>query len=43
MEMMVNIHMEGAEQPVGRPIAKATVFAQELDRSGKKGRMGKTC
>ena len=43
MEMMINIHIEGTDQPVVLPIAKATVFAQELDKSGKKWRMGKTC
>jgi len=43
MEMMINIHIEGANQPVVLPIAKATVFVQELDRNGKKWHIGKTC
>lgn len=41
--MMINIHIEGADQPVVLSIAKATVFVRELDRSGKKWHMGKTC
>jgi hypothetical protein len=40
--MMVNIHIEGTDQPVVLPINKATAFALELDKSGKKWRLGKT-
>lgn len=41
--MMINIHIEGDEQPIVLPINKAKVFAKELDKAGKKWRMGKTC
>ena len=35
--MMINIHIEGAEQPIVLPINKAKVFAKELDKAGKNG------
>jgi hypothetical protein len=41
--MMINIHIDGTDQPIVLPIEKATVFAKELDKAGKKWRMGKTC
>lgn len=40
--MMITIHIEGAELPVVLDTKKATVFAQELDRAGKKWRLGMT-
>jgi hypothetical protein len=40
--MMINIHIDGADQPIVLPIEKAAVFAKELDRAGKTWRLGKT-
>jgi ATP-dependent Clp protease adapter protein ClpS len=42
-EIMINIHIEGADTPVVLPMNKATTFAKELERAGKKWRLGKTC
>jgi len=42
--MMINFHVTGIEQPIMVPIGKkADIFAKELDRAGKKWRLGKTC
>ena len=41
-DMMITIHVEGVETPFALSVDKATTFAKELERAGKKWRLGKT-
>jgi hypothetical protein len=40
--MMITFHIEGADLPIILDTKKAAVFAQELDKAGKKWRLGNT-
>ena len=42
-DMMITIHIDGAEQPVVIDMNKITPVIKELERAGKKWRLGKTC
>jgi hypothetical protein len=40
--MFINIHVEGMKQPLIVDITKASKLGQELERAGKKWRLGNT-
>jgi hypothetical protein len=42
-DMMINIHVEGQEVPFTMAITKVQPLIKELDRAGKKWRLGSTC
>jgi hypothetical protein len=42
-DMMITIHIDGVETPLVMDLGKVQPVIKELERAGKKWRLGKTC